>query len=99
MAWPGGRAGDVELGDLGVVDRHGQLVAVLGELGVSVVRGQGGQRRPLGLVRPPAGADAVGQEPGDGPLELGGLRTNAGIRQADQRRRLGRAADCLRGPG
>ena len=90
-----GRAGDVELGDLGVVDRDGQLVAVLGALGASVVSRQGRQRRPLGLVRLPAGADAVGQEPGDGAVELGGLGPDAGVGQADQRRRLGGAADCL----
>ena len=76
-----GRADDVELGDLGVVDRDGQLVTVFGRRGAAVVGRQGGQRGPLGLVGLPAGAGAVSQQPGDGAVELGCLRPDAGVRQ------------------
>ncbi len=88
---------DVELGELGVIDRHGQAVAVFGVLSVAVVRRQGGQCRPFGFVRPPAGAEAVSQEPRDA-LRARGLGPDAGEGEADQGRRLDGAADRLRWP-
>ena len=88
---PLGRAGDIELGQLGVVDRHGQPVSIFGKLRVSVEGRQCGQSRPLGLVRPPAGAGAVGEQPADRAFELGRLGPNASVRQAHERGRLGGA--------
>ena len=78
--------------DLGVVDGDDEVVAVLGRLGPPVVAAQRGQRGPFGLVGLPAEAGAVGEQPGDGLLELGGLGPGLGVRQSDQRSGLGRAA-------
>ena len=69
----GGRAVDLGAIDLGVVDGDGQLVAVVGRLGVAVQLGQGRERGPLGLGGLPADVAeaAVGQEPLGGGLEVG----------------------------
>ena len=65
---------DIEHGDLGLVDGYSEPVTILGAAGPAVERRQGGQSRSPSLDRYPALADAMGDQPVDGPLELGGIR-------------------------
>ena len=87
-------AGDIELGDLGVVDRDCQLVAVFGKLGAAVVT------TPVRRAPAPWPCGAASRcrcgEPAASrrrPSSSCCLRPNPGVCQADQRGRFGGAAD------
>ncbi len=91
-------AAHVQLGQLRVIDRHRQPVAVFRELSLSVICSECRHGRPFGLVRPPARADAMRSQVRDRPLKFVCPGANACVRQTDECGRLDRAANGLRLP-
>ena len=60
-------AGDVGLEDFDIIDRDDQSISVLRRLRLAEERGERRERRALRRLRLPAGAEAMGEDPFDGP--------------------------------